>query len=94
MTDVLRAARPPRPKTVERRFETLSGRQAQVDFAQFRVEFVCEPGVTRIPWLFTLILGHSRWLWGRFCTAQDLQTVLRCHIDGFADLGGAPSHRL
>ena len=60
VNDVLRAARPPRPKTVERRFETLSGRQAQVDFAQFRVEFVCEPGVTRILWLFTLILGHSR----------------------------------
>ena len=39
VTDILRAARPPRPNAFERRFETLPGRQAQVDFAQFRVEF-------------------------------------------------------
>ena len=94
VTDVLREARPSRPKVFERRFETPPGRQAQVDFAQFRVEFADEPGVTRILWLFTLILGHSRWLWGRFCPTQDLQTVLRCHIDAFAALGGAPSHLL
>jgi hypothetical protein len=45
-------------------------------------------------WLFTIILGHSRWLWGRFCATQDLQTVLRCHIDAFAAMGGAPSELL
>ena len=94
VTDLLREARPSRPKVFERRFETPPGRQAQVDFAQFRVEFADEPGVTRILWLFTLILGHSRWLWGRFCPTQDLQTVLRCHIDAFAAMGGAPSHLL
>ena len=33
------------------------GKQAQVDFAQFRVEFTDEPGVVRILWLFTIILG-------------------------------------
>jgi hypothetical protein len=38
-----------------------------------------------------MVLGHSRWLWGRFCATQDLQTVLRCHIDAFAAVGGAPS---
>ena len=47
---------------VEVRFETPPGRQAQVDFAQFRVEFSDEPGVVRILWLFTMVLGHSRWL--------------------------------
>jgi transposase len=45
-------------------------------------------------WLFTLVLGHSRWLWGRFCSGQDLQTVLRCHIDAFAAMGGAPAELL
>ena len=43
----------------------------------------------RILWLFTIVLGHSRWLWGRFCAAQDLQTVLRCHIDAFRHGRGA-----
>ena len=94
VADLLREARPSRPQVFERRFETPPGRQAQVDFAQFRVEFACEPGVTRILWLFTIVLGHSRWLWGRFRPTQDPQTVLRCHIDAFAAMGGAPSHLL
>src|SRR3954463_15080011 len=94
LTDFLREARPPKPKPFERRFETAPGRQGQVDFAQFRTAFTDEPGVERILWLFTMVLGHSRWLWGRFCATQDLQTVLRCHIDAFAAMGGAPSELL
>jgi transposase len=94
LTDFLREARPAKPKPFERRFETAPGRQGQVDFAQFKTAFTAEPGVERILWLFTMILGHSRWLWGRFCATQDLQTVLRCHIDAFAAMGGAPSELL
>jgi transposase len=94
LTDFLRETRPPKPRPFERRFETAPGRQGQVDFAQFRTAFTDEPGVERVLWLFTLVLGHSRWLWGRFCATQDLQTVLRCHIDAFAAMGGAPSELL
>ena len=94
VTDYLRTVRPPRSTVFERRFETPAGRQAQVDFAQFRVEFTDEPGVTRIVWLFSMVLGHSRWFWGRFCATQDLQTVMRCHIDAFTAMGGAPSELL
>jgi transposase len=94
LTDFLRTARPAKPKPFERRFETPAGRQAQVDFAEFKVAFDDEPGVIRKVWLFTMVLGHSRWLWGRFCAGQDLQTVLRCHIDAFAAMAGAPSELL
>ncbi|MFM8800425.1 MAG: IS21 family transposase [Tagaea sp.] len=94
VTDFLRQCRPPRVVQFERRFETPAGRQAQVDFAQFKVAFSDEPGVTRIFWLFSMVLGHSRWLWGRFCPTQDLQTVMRCHIDAFDAMGGAPSEVL
>ena len=94
VTDFLRTTRPPRAQMFERRFETATGKQAQVDFAQFRVEFIDGPGVTRVLWLFTIILGHNSWLWGRFCATQDLQTVLRCHIDAFAAMEGAPSELL
>ena len=45
-------------------------------------------------WLFSMVLGHSRWLWGRFTASQDLQTVLRCHISAFAAMGGAPAEVL
>ena len=94
VTDFLRQCRPPRVVQFERRFETPAGRQAQVDFAQFKVAFSDEPGVTRIFWLFSMVRGHSRWLWGRFCPTQDLQTVIRCHIDAFDAMGGAPSEVL
>jgi hypothetical protein len=42
------------------------GEQAQVDLARFEVAFTDEPGVTRIVWLFSLVLGHSRLIWARF----------------------------
>ena len=52
--------------------------------------FADEPGVTRIVWLFSLVLGYSRLLWARFVLHQDLQTVLRCHLAAFAALDGVP----
>ena len=92
--DFLRDARPSEPTAFEVRFETPPGRQAQVDFAHFRTVFTDEPGVERIIWLFSLVLGHSRMLWGRFVVHQDLQTLLRCHTGAFEALGGVPEQIL
>lgn len=74
--------------SVPRRFETAPGQQAQLDFAEFQVEFEAEPGVLRKVWLFGMVLGHSRWLWGRFCPNQTLETVMPFHIAAFAAMGG------
>jgi hypothetical protein len=71
-----------------------AGQQAQVDFAQFQTEFTDAPGVIRIVWLFSLVLGHSRMMWCRFVLHQDLPTVLRCHIAAFEALGGVPQQIL
>jgi transposase len=90
VTDALRELRPPPTPVFEVRFETPPGDQAQVDFAQFQVAFADEPGITRIVWLFSLVLGYSRLLWARFVLHQDLQTVLRCHLAAFAALDGVP----
>lgn len=85
------AVRPDRgPKPFEVRFETPAGQQAQVDFARFVTEFTDEPGVTRIVWLFSIVLGHSRFIFARYVMHQDLQTLLRCHMQAFAALGGVP----
>ena len=89
LTGYLRLIRPAAPRQFERRFETPAGQQAQVDFAEFQVAFTSEPGVTRKVWLFSMVLGHSRWLWGRFCPNQTLETVMRCHIAAFDAMGGA-----
>jgi transposase len=94
VTDFLREVRPPARTRFERRFETPPGKQAQVDFAEFQVGFSDEPGMIRKVWLFSMVLGHSRWLWGRYCSSQNLQTVLRCHIAGFEAIGGVPSEIL
>ena len=88
LTEYLRLVRPVTPRQFERRFETLAGQQAQVDFAEFQVEFTSEPGLVRKVWLFSMVLGHSRWLWGRFCPNQSLDTVMRCHIAAFDAMGG------
>jgi len=78
------------PKPYEVRFETPPGLQAQVDFARFVVDFADDPGTSRVVWLFSLVLGHSRFLFARYVLHQDLQTLLRCHIQAFEALGGVP----
>jgi transposase len=88
--DRVRDLRPTPSAGFEVRFETAPGEQAQVDFARFEVEFVDEPGVKRIVWLFSMVLGYSRLIWARFVVHQDLQSVLRCHIAAFEAIGGAP----
>ena len=88
--DRMRDIRPARIAGYETRFETPPGEQAQVDFARFEVEFADEPGVKRIVWLFSMVLGYSRLIWARFVRHQDLQSVLRCHIAAFDAIGGAP----
>ena len=82
--------RPARRAPFEVRFETPPGEQAQVDLARFEVEFTDEPGVKRIVWLFSMVLGYSRLIWARFVVHQDLQSVLRCHIAALEAIGGAP----
>jgi transposase len=79
-----------KPKPFEVRFETPPGYQAQVDFARFVTSFTDEPGIIRIIWLFSLVLGHSRHIFARFVMHQDLQTLLRCHMMAFNTIGGAP----
>ena len=65
-----------------------------MDFAEFLVAFGDEPDVRRRVWLFSFVLGYSRWLWGRFCANQKLGTVLRCHVDAFEACGGATAEVL
>jgi transposase len=89
VNDFLRTVRPAPAPVFEVRFETPPGEQAQVDFAEFKVCFGNQGPVHRV-WLFAMVLGHSRYLWGQFVLHQDLPTVLRCHMEAFAHFGGVP----
>ncbi|WP_030538492.1 IS21 family transposase [Sphingobium sp. DC-2] len=89
--DTVRALRPAgggSPFAV--RFETPPGQQAQVDFAQFRVRFTSAPDSVQIVWLFSMVLGFSRLIWGHFARRQTMQTVLACHRAAFEAIGGVP----
>lgn len=78
------------PKPFEVRFETPAGQQAQVDFARFVVSFADEPATDRIVWLFSMVRGHSSFIFARFVMHRDLQTLFRCHMQAFAEIGGVP----
>ena len=47
----------------ERRFETPPGKQAQANFSDFEVTFATQPNIAYTVWLFSLVLGRSRYLW-------------------------------
>ena len=90
LTAYLREVRPPVNQGFEHRFETAPGEQAQVDFAQFKTEFTDQAGRIQVVWLFSMVLGYSRFLTGRFVYGQNLACVLRCHMQAFDRLGGIP----
>ncbi len=94
-SQAIRELRPPKPTVYAVRFETAPGQQAQVDFAEFKVQWSSTHvnGFTRV-WLFSLVLGHSRYLWGRFVLHQDLATLIECHEQAFEHLGGVPKQIL
>ena len=70
------------------RFETEPGCQAQVDFGEFQV--AREDGTIGKYYLFSMILGYSRKIYGELIERCDLPTFLDCHIRAFAAFGGVP----
>src|SRR5690606_6794007 len=87
LRDYVRQVRPKPPEEVRVRFETPPGRQAQVDFAEFR-----------FPWgkrhALLVVLGYSRLLWVRFYEKQDMRTLF-CGLEAaFAFFGGVPEELL
>ena len=57
---------------------------------QERIGHLLKRPVSRIIWLFSLVLGHSRHIFARFVLHQDLQTLLRGHMAAFEAIGGVP----
>jgi transposase len=81
-----------RQKVAYMRFETEPGYQAQVDFAEFQVEHT--NGRIEKLYLFSMILGYSRKIYGELIEHCDLPTFLDCHIRAFDFFGGVPDQIL
>ncbi len=74
------------------RFETDPGRQAQVDFGDFKV--IEADGTHKTYYLFAMILGYSRMLYCELLEHCDMMSFLDAHQRAFAYFGGVPGEIL
>jgi transposase len=81
-----------RQKIAYMRFETEPGYQGQVDFGEFQVDRA--DGSIKKLYLFSMILGYSRRIYGELIEKCDLPTFLDCHIRAFEYFGGVPEEIL
>ena len=74
------------------RFETEPGRQAQMDWADFKI--IGPGGLNQFVYLFILILGFSRAMFAWFVERCSLEAFMDSHIQAFRYLGGVPAEIL
>jgi transposase len=70
------------------RFETLPGKQAQVDWSE--VARVRVDDVMRRLHCFNMVLGYSRMRYVEFTIQTDTPTFIWCHLNAFRYFGGYP----
>lgn len=71
-----------------RRFETPPGKQAQVDWGEFKL--LREDGTFFKVHAFIMIMGHSRKQYVEFTENERIDTLIGCHERAFAFFGGVP----
>ena len=74
------------------RFETEPGRQAQVDFGDFKV--VEADGTDRTLYKFSMVLGFSRQQYCEFLERCEMTSFLDAHQRAFGHFGGVPAEIL
>ena len=80
--------RPARTAPAARRFETLPGKQAQMDWGI--VHYIDLIGTVHKAPAFTMILGCSRAKYVEFTKRCDFYSLLRCMVNAFEYFGGVP----
>lgn len=79
------------PATVPIRFEGLPGELLQIDWGEVRLfPFTHAALLGHTRYFFAARLKYSRFMWVRFTTQMRQETLLRCLIACFVDLGGVP----
>lgn len=86
--DYVHPYRPAKHIPAVRRFETLSGKQAQMDWGICQYE---DSGgsIHKVP-AFVMILGASRAKYVEFAARCDLSSLERCMVNAFLYFGGVP----
>lgn len=75
------------------RFETMPGRQGQVDWAEDVGEFHVD-GLKRPLYAFIMILSYSRKRYIEFTTEMTQETLMKCHMNAFSYFNGIPQQLL
>ena len=76
------------------RFETMPGKQGQMDWGFFEEHTVYEDGKWKKLYCFLLVLGYSRMRYIEFVTDMSTNTLIRCHQNAFRYFGGYPEESL
>ena len=74
------------------RFETEPGRQAQMDWADFKITGL--DGQSQFVYLFVLVLGFSRAMFACFVQRCTLEAFMDSHIQALHYMGGVPAEIL
>lgn len=90
--DLVREIKLEKSRVAYLRFETEPGRQAQVDFGDFKV--VESDGSERTLYKFSMMLGFSRTPYCEFVERCDMTSFLDAHQKAFAYFGGVPAEIL
>lgn len=78
----------PKKVTAVQRYETLPGKQAQMDWGI--IQCVDEYGVTHKSAGFIMIMGNSRAKYVEFTKRSDYYSLIRCMVNAFTYFGGIP----
>jgi transposase len=73
-----------------RRIEVLPGEEAQVDFGTAAP--VLRDGKRRRPWMFRIVLSHSRKAYSEVVWHQSTESFIACLENAFHAFGGTPQH--
>ena len=84
--------RPAKALPAARRFETPSGKQAQMDWGI--CQYTDSSGTLHKVPAFVMILGSSRVKYVEFASRCDLKSLERCMVNGFSYFGGVPKEVL
>ena len=76
------------------RFETMPGKQGQMDWGFFEDHLVYEDGKWKKLYCFLMILGYLRMRYIEFVTDMSTNTLIRCHQNAFRYFGGYPEEIL
>jgi len=86
--DYVNPFRPARNAPAVRRYETLPGKQAQMDWGI--THYIDEMGIIHKTPAFIMILSNPRTKYVEFTKRCDLYTLLRCMVNAFEYYGGVP----